>query len=176
MKVGSRIQPMKCRSTRRRTEPPAPPVLLSAIARDAQGRTRTQQSYKWPPIRLAEILDPVAGVAYLLDDQKKIAHRMPLAPALAAQAPVAEDPQTTIQSFGSQLLEGVMTEGIRKIFRSSHGLTIETWESPELKIALLAKSSNGYSTRLTNLSRQRDPALFQPPRPTRLSRKQNRSR
>jgi hypothetical protein len=138
-------------------------VFIGHCARDAQGRTRTQQSYKWPPIRLTEILDPVAGVAYLLDDQKKIAHRMRLAPALAAQAPATEDPQATIESLGSQPLEGVMTEGTRKIFRSSHGLTIDTWESPELKITLLTKSSNGYSIRLTNLSRQPDPALFQPP-------------
>jgi hypothetical protein len=43
-------------------------------------------------------------------------------------------------------------------------LTVETWESGELKLTLLTKSSNGYTTRLTNLSRnQPDAALFRPP-------------
>jgi hypothetical protein len=138
-------------------------VVIGHFGRDTQGRTRTQESYKWAPIRLAEILDPIKGVAYLLDDQKKIAHRMLLAPALATQAPATEDPRTTIESLGTQTIEGVVTQGIRKIFRSSHNLTIETWESPEFKITLLTRSSNGYSTMLTNLSRDPDPALFLPP-------------
>ena len=56
-------------------------AVIGHSARDAQGRTRTEQGYKWPPISLTEIIDPVAGVAYLLDDQKKIAHRMLLTPA-----------------------------------------------------------------------------------------------
>jgi hypothetical protein len=98
-----------------------------------------------------------------LDDQKKIAHRMLLAPALATQAPATEYPRTTIVSLGSQTIEGVMTEGVRKTFPGSPDLTIETWESPELKITLLTRSSNGYSTMLTNLSPGPDPALFLPP-------------
>jgi hypothetical protein len=135
-------------------------AVIGHAARDYQGRTRTEQGYKWPPVSLTEIIDPVAGVAYLLDDQKKVAHRMLLAPALTANPPPTEDSGTTIESLGNQTIQGVIAEGVRKISRD---LIIESWESRELKITLLVKSSNGYSTMLTNLSREPDPALFLPP-------------
>ena len=94
-----------------------------------------ERAYKPAPIWLTEIFDPVAGVAYLLDDQKKVAHRMPLPPAAASTAS-----------------------------QPAPNLTIETWESPELKLTLVTKSSNGYTGRLTNLSRNLpDSALFRPP-------------
>lgn len=143
--------------------------VIGHFARDSQGRTRMARAYKPAPIWLTEIFDPVAGVAYLLDDQKKIAHRMPLPPAPAASPPAAEDPRTTIEKLGSQQLEGVLAEGIRREFRKSGTsgppvMTVETWESPELKLTLLIKSSNGYTSRLTNVNRSEpSPSLFQPP-------------
>ncbi len=133
-------------------------AVIGHSARDAQGRTRTEQGYKWPPISLTEIIDPVAGVAYLLDDQKKIAHRMLLTPATTPEQ--FQAPRATGEPLGSQTIESVIAEGRRE---RAGGLTIETWESPELQITLLTKSSNGYTTRLIHLSRDPDPALFQPP-------------
>lgn len=128
-----------------------------------------ERAYKPAPIWLTEIFDPVAGVAYLLDDQKKIAHRMSLPPAKAPTAIPVADPRMTIATLGSQLIEGVAADGTRKELRGPGGsgpvvMTVETWESPELKLTLLLKSSNGYTSRLTNLSRSEpDPSLFQPP-------------
>jgi hypothetical protein len=142
--------------------------VISHFARDAQGRTRIERAYKAAPIWLTEIFDPVAGVAYLLDDQKKVAHRMPLPPVAAATAPPA-NPRATIERPDSQTIEGVMAEGTRTVLGSPPGsgrpaFTVETWESPELKLTLLTRSSNGYTSRLTNLSRaEPDAALFRPP-------------
>ena len=127
-----------------------------------------ERAYKPAPIWLTEIFDPVAGVAYLLDDQKKVAHRMSLPPAPAAAASPA-NPRATIEKLDSQTIEGVLAEGKRTVFEipgntPRPALTIETWESPELKLTLLTKSSNGYTTMLTSLKRNEpDSALFRPP-------------
>ena len=125
-----------------------------------------ERAYKPAPIWLTEIFDPVAGVAYLLDDQKKIAHRMPLPPAPAATASLPATSRASIEKLDSQTIEGVLAEGKRTVYglpgnTPRPALTIESWESPELKLILLTKSSNGYTTRLTSLSRNDpDPALF----------------
>lgn len=73
-------------------QPPSGSQMIGHIARDSQGRTRIERAHKSAPVRTIEIFDPVAGVAYLLDEQKKIAHRMPL-PSTSA-APVAGRPGT----------------------------------------------------------------------------------
>jgi hypothetical protein len=141
--------------------------VIGHFARDAQGRTRMERAYKPAPIWLTEIYDPVAGVAWLLDDQKKVAHRMTLPPAVAMAAPVP--PRATIENLGGRAIEGVPAEGTRTTFAPPRnagrpGLTVESWESPDLQVTMLTRSSNGYSTRLTNLSRSEpDAALFRPP-------------
>lgn len=139
--------------------------VIARFARDAQGRIRVERAYKPAPFWLTAIFDPVDGVAYLLGDENKIAHRMPLPPPTAP--PVS--PLATTEDLGRQSIEGVLAQGTRTIFKGpgdpARGvLTVETWESAELKITLLTKSSNGHSGRLVNLSRRElDPALFRPP-------------
>jgi hypothetical protein len=91
---------------------------------------------------------------------------MPLLPTPATNA--SPSPWATIEKLGSQLMEGTVAEGTRTIFRSpgdaGRSLTVERWESPELKITLLTKSSNGHKSRLINLSRtEPDSTLFRPP-------------
>ena len=62
--------------------------------------------------------------------------------------------------LGTQSIEGVTVEGTRV----TGPLTIETWTSPELKVDLIVRSSNGYSSKLIHLTRtEPDPALFRPP-------------
>jgi hypothetical protein len=127
--------------------------VINHYARDAQGRTRMERGYHAAPIRTTEIFDPVAGIAYLLDDQNRVAHRMLLPPAVPI-TPVSSE------KLGTKLMEGVLVAGTRTV----NILTIDTWVSPELKITLHTKSSNGYSSRLTGLTRTDPaPALFQPP-------------
>jgi hypothetical protein len=143
-------------------------VVIGHFSRDSQGRSRMERAYN-APIWLTEIFDPVAGVAYLLDDQKKVAHRMTLPPAAQASASEPARPGTTVDKLESQSVEGVIAEGKRTVFGSPAGsgrapLTVETWESPGLKLTLVTRSSNGYSSRFTNLKRtEPDASLFRPP-------------
>lgn len=131
--------------------------VIGRFARDSYGRTRSSIAYKAAPYWLTEIVDPVAGVAFLLDDQQKVAHRM----ALATPAAIPPMPaRFTSQTLGTQTIDGVTAEGTR----ISGPLMIDTWKSPELKIDLAVRSSNGYSSRMINLSRNEpDPAFFRPP-------------
>ncbi|HXP88601.1 MAG TPA: hypothetical protein VN841_27975 [Bryobacteraceae bacterium] len=89
----------------------------------------------------------------------------------------ANAPQFATEDLGTQLIEGVTAQGRRQTVTYPIGAfgndrpivtTSETWTSPDLRVAVLTKSSDprsGESTmRLTNISRtEPDPALFQPP-------------
>jgi hypothetical protein len=59
--------------------------VVARYARDSQGRVRTEKAHKVKLLTTA-IFDPVAGCAYLLDEDSKIAHRMKL-PAAGPSAP-----------------------------------------------------------------------------------------
>ena len=79
-------------------------------------------------------------------------------------------PQMTIEYLGTQVIEGVLVEGTRmsRTVPPRDGrpstFTLETWDSVELKVNMLTKSSNGYTSKLVNLRRaDPDPALFRPP-------------
>ena len=143
------------------------PHVIGHFFRDSQGRTRTESALKSSPTWRIEILDPLAGVAYILDDKNKVAHRTHTEAAAPGQN--APQPQMTIVKLGMQIMEEVLVEGTRTSIavpprdgRST--FTIETWDSVELKVNMLTKSSNGYTTKLVNLRRaDPDPAFFRPP-------------
>lgn len=151
--------------------------VIGHFFRDSQGRTRMEKAYKPAPIWLTQIFDPVGGFGYVLDEQNKVAHRMALQPGSAARPAAtgqgATRPQTTSEKLGAQMMEGVIAEGTRTTRTLPPGVarnglpstfTIETWDSGELKLTVLTRSGNGYTNRLTNLSRvEPDPARFQPP-------------
>src|SRR5437879_5889310 len=130
--------------------------VIGHFFRDSQGRTRTESALKSSPTWRIEIMDPVAGVAYVLDEKNKVAHRTPT----QAVAPVRNaPPQMIIENLGSQVIEGVLVEGTQmsRTLPPRGGLpstfTIETWNSVELKVNMLTKSSNGYTSKLVNLRR-----------------------
>jgi len=141
--------------------------VIGHFFRDSQGRTRTESALKSAPTWRIEILDPLAGVAYVLDEKNKVAHRTRTqATSPGRNAP----PQMTIEYLGTQVIEGVLVEGTRmsRTVPPRDGrpstFTIETWDSVELKLNMLTKSSNGYTSKLVNLRRaDPDPALFRPP-------------
>jgi hypothetical protein len=149
--------------------------VISHLFRDSQGRIRVEQALKAAPIWTTEIFDPVEGFAYLLDDQQKIAHRMAMQPSqqLVAAHEGGVLPQTTTEKLGAQTIEGVLVEGMRTTTTVAPGptgnghpasLTLETWDSPELKVTVLTRSSNGYTSKLIHLSRvEPDRTRFQPP-------------
>jgi len=175
------------------------PANVQRFYRDSQGRTRTERPLLGGMMMMAaggprsdaklmivEIADPVAGVAYVLDDQNKIAHRsalpappprrMPMAPPVSgANAPARPDIKR--EDLGEQNIEGVLAHGSRTTTTwpvDSQGNdrplvdTNEMWLSQELGVTVLMKSNSARggesTTRLTNISRaEPDPALFQPP-------------
>jgi hypothetical protein len=112
--------------------------IVSYMWRDSQGRTRTER----PLIvdqndpREVQITDPIDGVSYVLDPQQRIAYRFQRvdpraaiaeqsAPNAAMNAPVPvratpvpdsperPRPEMSRESLGTQVMEGVMVEGMR---------------------------------------------------------------
>jgi hypothetical protein len=146
---------------------------------------------------IVEITDPVAGYKYTLDPQAKVAHRqkwiprpMPAAPpavnaggAVATAPPPPPQaggpmlPKSTHESLGSQSMDGIVAEGMRNVTTFPAGMmgndrefsvVMETWTSPELKLAILSKTNdprNGESKfRIQDLSRMLpDPRQFSLP-------------
>ncbi len=172
------------------------PGNVQHFVRDSQGRTRTDRPllFSREPtgwnLTVSEIRDPVAGFYYILDAQNKVAHRFAIAstrPMASPPAPAVALPQKTVsnhsrpetssEKMGSQLIEGVMADGIRATTTWPVGaqgndrpivVTSESWFSQDLKTAVLTRNSdprNGENTlKLTNISRaEPDPSLFQPP-------------
>ncbi len=183
------------------------------LARDSQGRTRIEQPMMGVPAAanlpmLVQISDPVAGVAYILDEQNKVAHRVKLEPrvrtapaagggtgtgigggggstvaigttGMTATASVIHPnrPEESSEQLGTQTIEGIVVDGARRTTIwpvNSHGndrpvaFTTESWYSKELKVTVLAKSSDprvgDNVTKLVNISRaEPDASLFQPP-------------
>jgi hypothetical protein len=136
------------------------PYVIGHFFRDAEGRSRKEVALKpagwgWR----IELADPVTGFAYTLDDKKKIALRKRIQGAAVPASPTAPR-GVTVEKLGNRIIEGLQAEGTR----TSGALVIETWDSVELKINLSTKSSNGYSSWLTNIKRSDpDPALFWSP-------------
>jgi hypothetical protein len=166
--------------------------------RDSEGRTRTETSPGGAQI--AEIYDSVSGFRYLLDVQNHIAHRFaPPAESTRGDASYAQTvradssaansapargitptqtptdrPQSSTESLGSQIIEGVYVEGNKTTTTFPVGSmgndrplvrVMESWISHDLKLTVVSKNSDprmGESTmHLRNINRsQPDPALF----------------
>lgn len=155
---------------------------------------------------IVEINDPVSGLRYILDSYNRVAHRFSRpesaenasaparyaqetrasqqsttsAPARQAQAPAppqSAGPETSTESLGTQVIEGVSVDGHRYTRTFPVGSVgndrpivsvSESWFSPELKMTVLSKHSDPRSgeqiTRMQNINRSEpDPALFRPP-------------
>lgn len=64
--------------------------VIGRYARDSQGRVRIEAAHKMGFWTIA-IYDPAAEVAYLLDQDKKVAHRMKLPPPTPNPGPSGEN-------------------------------------------------------------------------------------
>jgi hypothetical protein len=101
------------------------------------------------------------------------------APSTGARRGVGDDsrPQSTMEDLGTQVIEGIQTEGKRHTLTWPVGSMgndrpithiLETWISPELKEVILRKSddprSGEHTHKLVNIDRSEpDPSLFEPP-------------
>ncbi len=173
------------------------------VYRDGSGRCRVERFLNDAPAPAlappnpqgplqVEIDDPVARVFYVLDTERKIAHRGAL-PISADPSPaptgaydemlVGVSPQApgqavvTFQDLGSQMVGGVVAQGRQVTATWPAGArgndrpivaTAEIWRSPNLKVTVLTKISKppvgDQTNQLTNLdTNPPDSTLFQPP-------------
>ena len=175
------------------------------LYRDSAGRTRTEESFPSPPTMkdakapiVPEIFDPVAGCVYYLESANKIAHRVELPQPLKALVPpqglvlpsvapvmISGAPgrppnsptQTSSESLGMQIVNGIQARGMRTTTTYAIGtvgnespitVTTEIWTSPELNAVISSKTSDPrQGDRVQTLAdislAEPDAALFQVP-------------
>jgi hypothetical protein len=138
-----------------------------AVYRDSQGRSRREVSFTGVgPLeasggthKMIAIFDPVAGVHYMLNPDKKVAHKMTL-PAKGGAAGTADKAQAfeqkmqarqqqeeasgalKVESLGTQVVNGVNAQGTRTTHTIAAGeignsapiqVVSERWYSPDLQ-------------------------------------------
>jgi len=167
------------------------------LYRDSQGRTRREMFSMQPEqpdvISSIDIRDPVACSAYTLFPLNQTARRIPshveqpLDPQTAAKIQHAAEsaprppeyvrPQETRENLGTQMIDGISTQGMRITMTFPAGargndhpiITVtEIWHSNELGLALLTKRTDvqfgDTTTHVRILDRSEpDPSLFQLP-------------
>lgn len=145
--------------------------------RDGQGRTRTERPLLDSPDapefpRIVELDDPAAGIEYVLEPKRRLAHRFTV-----GSGPAAEQDAATGESLGAWVIQGLRAEGQRLVTTIPAGvehndapvvIITETWSAPDLKLVVRQKLTDprlGESiTELTGIrTAEPDPNLFQVP-------------
>ncbi len=168
-------------------------TTTASMARDSQGRTRTERSFgaigalsaEGRGARAVMIFDPVASKSYVLDAQSRTARSMPI-PAAKSGTPHARPERTErsqasakTEDLGTQVIQGLSAQGkrvTRAIPAGKEGnekeidIVTETWYSPDLQVVVgdEQKTSDprfGESTyQLNAITRaEPDPSLFAVP-------------
>jgi len=165
----------------------------ATVARDSQGRTYRQQSMEsLGPVSTGShtvvfLRDPVAGQSHVLsvDEKTDMVSTMPQHPHGPRGNPPAAEPQhqmrahkgETVESLGSQMMEGVMADGTRITHTIAAGaignerelkIVSETWYSKDLQMVVMSKHTDprtGESVfKMTSITRtEPDATLFQVP-------------
>lgn len=145
-------------------------TTTASIARDSQGRTRTERSFgaigALSAGRTARstvmIFDPVSAKSYVLDEQSHMARSMPVrASRLAsgsAEGPrarraknFANNANIKTDDLGTQVIQGLSAQGkrvTRVIPAGAEGnekeidIVTETWYSPDLQTIVMSKTSD----------------------------------
>jgi hypothetical protein len=165
-------------------------TTTGSIARDSQGRTRTERSFgaigslsAGPGAgRTVMIFDPVAGKSYVLDARSRTARSttIPAArtrPANGDARPARTPASVKTEDLGTQVIQGVSAQGkrvTRAIPAGKEGnekeidIVTETWFSPDLQVVVMSKTSDPrYGDSLYQLNAinrtEPDPALFAVP-------------
>ena len=193
----------RMRDTRARSEDETPREsgLSFLIWRDSEGRVRTERPTARNPSGNADdlpaiitICDHAAKSLYVLDTDRRVAHRYPCLPTLTPQeiaaahppqpgsrprpSPPTEQPERKFEKLPTRFFGGVAAEGSRTTVTIPIGYegndrpivsVTEEWTSPELKVCVQRKSvspSAGILIReVVDLRRgEPDAALFQIPR------------
>jgi hypothetical protein len=165
----------------------------ASIARDSQGRTRTERSLATVGAlsaaagghdRAIVIHDPVAGMSYALDPASHTARSTPIPTARTAEAHAFEHTRPAralaaakTEDLGTQVMQSLSVQGkrvTRVIPAGKEGnekeidVVTETWYSADLQMVVMSKTSDprfGESVyQLNSITRaEPDPALFSVP-------------
>jgi hypothetical protein len=155
--------------------------LISRNWRDSAGRTRGE--FWIDGFLETRIEDPIARIAYLVEDSARTVHRAKLNSVgfRSDGRPMYEAnpeprPNVTVDQLGEWIIEGVAVTGTRSTFRppdratggSGPLVSGETWFSLELRLAILTIDFDPkiglQTTRLTKIKRSEpDASLFLPP-------------
>ncbi|MBI3421570.1 MAG: hypothetical protein HY011_01395 [Acidobacteria bacterium] len=148
------------------------------VYRDSEGRVRREQTFDRvgpfsvgdQPQQVVFINDPVAGVSYFLDPQRKTARRMPSAdrpaPRFQPSGPPPSTGERKTETLSKQLFDGVEAEGTRVTTAIPAGkigndraleIVSERWEAPALQVVVLSKHKDPFAGettyRLTDIKR-----------------------
>lgn len=173
-------------------------TTTGTIARDSNGRIRRDLTLpvigEWvaagnAPPHLILINDPVTGVNYVLEPDRKVARKTALLGSRLDKAaggkgsgsplPFAQERQneSTTTSLGTQMVNGVSAQGTRTTRTIPAGaigndkplvITVDRWYSPDLQMNVMIKRSDPRTGdnvfQLTNIARSEPEAsLFQVP-------------
>lgn len=145
-------------------------TTTASIARDSQGRTRTDLTTDGTgnlngsflvPLHFKGVFinDAVAGVSYMLDPSSRTAHQMPLR-VRRERARGSFSPRTMnfrnsasvkTEDLGTQTIQGVPAQGKRVTRTIPAGdvgnqqpidIVTETWYSPDLQVTVMSKTTD----------------------------------
>jgi hypothetical protein len=140
--------------------------------RDSLGRLREEHSGQgFGALTIVEILDPVAGLDWVLDPENQVAHRMVVQVKSRAASQKLQPCDSGGQSLGSKTIQGIAACGHTNTITQkdgSPGLTTENWFSREdIGGVILSKLLDQTGQNISQLVNVRfvepDPALFEPP-------------
>ncbi len=176
-----------------------PKPFTISFYRDSAGRVRTERpvftsrASGGSNLKVIEIPDPVAGFQYVLDPQNHIAYRFPSAASAPSPVPSPQvksasvtppstpndtrQSQTTTESLGTEVIEGLSVEGRRMTTVVPVGAmdndrpittTCDYWYSRDLATDIVRDCSDPLggdrTTHFVNINRaEPDPSLFQVP-------------
>ncbi len=136
------------------------------VARDSQGRSRNEMTFTGVgPVaapggstrKMVAISDPVGGFRYMLNDEKKEAHKMAMKTPGGEKAEAYKEREQAheqkeeasgalkTESLGTQMVNGVSAQGTRKTYTIAAGqmgnekaiqIVSERWYSPDLQMAV----------------------------------------
>ncbi len=92
---------------------------------------------------IPEIIDPIAGYRYYMNNLNKVAYRFPLPPSGTHLSSNISQKPLQYESLGANIIEGVEVHGIRFsiIIDGAQTIITESWVSNELMIGIFRKTT-----------------------------------
>jgi hypothetical protein len=91
--------------------------ITQKMWRDSQGRMRTEQVLAGDggEFMMADINDPVVGLAYVMDDNNHVIHRFTLVPLAEWKRPPQKKPRSAGKGASSTSAKGILKESLSRV-------------------------------------------------------------